>query len=87
LFDITGREALEACSIASGDQFGERGSGRDGSRAPANFEPALNDPTGFDEAGQAKDIAADGVRNLDRNRGRRQFTDVARIPEMLNQFR
>jgi hypothetical protein len=87
LFDVGSGEAPEAGFVASGNQFGQGGSGRDGSRTAANLISALGDAPTLDQNGEAEDIAAYGVRNLNRDRRRRKFTHIARIPEMFDQFR
>ena len=87
VLDVARCEALEAGPVAPGDEFGKRGSRGDGSRAAANFETAASDRPVVNQSGKPKDISADRIRNLDGNRGRRQFTHIARILEMLDQFR
>ena len=54
---------------------------------PRTLKRGFRDSSIFDERGKAQNIAANRIRNFDRNRGRRQFAHVARIPEMLDQFR
>jgi 8-oxo-dGTP diphosphatase len=86
LLNIGSGKPPKAGLVTPGDEFGESGSRRDGSRAAANLEAALADMPGIDESGEPQDIAADGVRDLNGDRRRREFTDVARIPEVLDKL-
>jgi len=47
----------------------------------------LDDASALEQNREAKNIAAHRIRNLNGDRRWRKFTNVARIPEMLDQFR
>ena len=63
--------------------FRERGARRDGSCAAARFVAGFGGAVALEADGQAQNIAANGIRDLDRNRGRIEIADVARILEMI----
>ena len=85
--DIRRPQFPQTRTVFSGDQFGERRSGSDGCSAAPNFESALRDTAIFNQRGQAQNIAADGIRNLYGDGGRGKFAHIARVPEVLDQFR
>jgi len=87
LFDVESSQLQQAGSIASGDEFRKGGSRSDRGSAAADFEAGLRDSSVFNSRGEPKEIAANGIRNLDCNGRGSQFTYVARISEVLDQLR
>src|SRR5262249_30166608 len=61
----------------------ERGTRRDGRRAAARFVARFGGPVALEAHRQPQNIATHGIRDFDRDRGRRQVADVARILEMI----
>jgi mutator protein MutT len=84
-FDGVDPERSEFLTRLAAHPFGERGAAGDRGRAAAHLVANLGDPAVFKARGQPQDVAASGIRDFDRDRGRREFTHVARIFEMIEE--
>src|ERR1051326_3939764 len=76
-------DLLEFGARLSGHPFRERGAGGDGGRAPACFVTDFGGAVALETDGQAQNIAANGIRDLDRDRGWLEIADIARILKMI----
>ena len=65
--------------------FGQERSASDCGGAAAAEETHLSDSAGFDARGEFQDVAADGIADLNRGGGAGQFTDIARVAEVIEQ--
>ena len=61
VFDVAGGKTPETCPVTSGDELGQRGTGRDGCRASTNLEAASRDAPAVYQSGKPQDIPTDGV--------------------------
>lgn len=68
----------------SGEKLGERGSGSDGRDATLSFEAHGRDFAVFDANSEAKNVPADGIRDVDSSSGVGKIAGVARIFEMID---
>src|SRR6185503_11552752 len=72
--------------ILPGAELGQSRPCSDGCRAPANLVNSLGHAPGFHPYREPQDIAANRIRNLDRDRWGRKLSDVAGGPKMIDQL-
>jgi len=68
----------------SGEEFGESGGRSDGGDAALSLETHGGDFAVIDAHGEAKNVAADGIRDVHRSRGVGKIACVAWIFEMID---
>lgn len=85
-FDIGGSKRPESAAVLPRDEFGERGAGGDRRGAAADLKACRCDAAAFDERREAKDVAADGVRDFDGDGWSGQFAHIAGIAEVLDEL-
>ena len=86
--DIGCPQFAQACPIPTGDQLRKRGPGGDGRGAAAYFESRPdNAAIAIHECRKAQNVATDRIRDLHCDSGCRQLAHIARVPEVLDQFR
>jgi len=85
--DIGGTQPSETVPVSSGNEFGKRRTGGNGSCTPPDFKTGLRHTAVFHQRRQPKNIAANGIRHFNGDCRHRQFANIARIPEVVNQLR
>lgn len=85
LLDDPSRRRLQLGTSFTDHPFRKRGARCNGRSTPAHLETRLDNLVALKQRRQAQQISAGRIGHVDRNRGRRELSDVARIPEMFQQ--
>lgn len=82
--DFCGGDGPSFIERFSDEELGERGSGSDGRDTALSFETHGRDFAGVDANREAKNVAANGIRDVHCSGGIREIAGVARILEMID---
>lgn len=84
-FDSLGGEAIKIGDGSADDENGEGRASGDGRGAATDFEGRACDAAIVHKRGQAEDVSARRIFDLDSNGGRRQFAHITRVAKMVEQ--